>query len=79
MLWKKEFFKIKTLGAKKYCYHKFDKKKNKMNFGVTVSGLGKKQGAKELRCINNFVIGKTPIKCLALQGFPPSFDFSDIP
>ena len=30
-----------------------------MLFGVTVSGLGKKQGAKELRCINNFAIGKT--------------------
>ncbi|MGP1544532.1 MAG: DNA cytosine methyltransferase [Candidatus Fimenecus sp.] len=24
-------------------------------------------------------MGKTPIKCLPLQGFTPSFDFSDIP
>ena len=53
------YSRFKTLGAKKYCFHKFNKKKNKMEFGVTVSGLGKKQGAKELRCINNFVIGKT--------------------
>lgn len=53
------YTRFKTLGAKKYCFHKFDKKKNKMVFGVTVSGLGKKQGAKELRCINNFAIGKT--------------------
>ena len=49
--------KFKTLGAKKYC---FVKEKNGVEkFEVTVSGMSKKKGAKVVKNVDNFVIGKT--------------------
>ena len=54
---------FKTLGAKKYCYHKnkVDKKTgiNKNIFEITVSGMSKSKGAKAVHCIKNFEIGRT--------------------
>lgn len=37
-----------TYGAKKYAFKKFNKKKNKCEIGVTISGVNKELGAKEL-------------------------------
>ena len=44
---------FKTLGAKKYVYT------HKGKFKITVSGMNKKQGAKVMGNVDNFVIGKT--------------------
>lgn len=44
--------KFKTLGAKKYCYVDADEKLH-----VTISGVSKKDGAKELQTIDNFKPG----------------------
>jgi hypothetical protein len=52
-----EYIRFKTLGSKKYCYEKKDKKGN-VKFEITVSGMGKKQGAKQVGKIENFQIGK---------------------
>jgi hypothetical protein len=52
-----EYLRFKTLGAKKYCYEKLDKKGN-IKFEITVSGMNKKKGAKEVGTIDNFMIGK---------------------
>jgi hypothetical protein len=52
----KEF---KTLGAKKYCYVAFNKKKQRDEFHVTVSGMSKKLGAIAVGSIDNFQIGKS--------------------
>ena len=48
---------FKTLGAKKYCFHK--DKHGSDYFEVTVSGMSKKKGSKRVGNINNFNIGKT--------------------
>lgn len=48
-----EYQQFKTLGAKKYCY--VDKEGN---LKITVAGVGKKKGAKELDSIHDFKIGK---------------------
>ena len=48
---------FKTLGAKKYCFHK--DKKGKDYFEITVSGMGKKKGSERVGNIYNFNIGKT--------------------
>lgn len=45
--------KFKTLGAKKYCYVDTEG-----NLKITVAGVGKKKGAKELSSIEDFKIGK---------------------
>lgn len=42
---------FKTLGAKKYAYTDED------GFHITISGVEKKKGAKEMGCIENFVAG----------------------
>lgn len=47
-----EYKKFKTLGAKKYCY--VDKNDN---LKITIAGVGKSIGAKELGTIDNFKIG----------------------
>lgn len=53
---KKRIQKFITLGAKKYCY--IDGK----GLHLTVSGVGKEAGAKELEKIENFQIGYTFVK-----------------
>lgn len=45
--------KFKTLGAKKYCYEDAD------GLHLTISGVGKKEGVKELKTIENFKEGFT--------------------
>jgi hypothetical protein len=52
-----EYIRFKTLGSKKYCYEKKDKKGN-IKFEITVSGMGKKKGAEQVGKIENFQIGK---------------------
>lgn len=52
------YIRFKTLGAKKYCYDKINKKGKKV-FEITVSGMSKEKGAKAVGCIENFEIGKT--------------------
>lgn len=42
---------FKTLGAKKYCYE------DKAGFHITISGVEKVKGAKEMKSIDNFVPG----------------------
>jgi hypothetical protein len=49
--------RFKTLGAKKYCFEKV--KKGKEKFEITVSGMSKKKGAEAVGTIDNFAIGKT--------------------
>lgn len=57
-----EYLRFKTLGSKKYCFEKMkkDKKTKEMKkvFEITVSGMSKKKGAKQVGCIENFIIGK---------------------
>lgn len=57
------YIDFKTLGAKKYAYHVWatDKKTKEkyIKFGITVSGMNKKKGAKKVGSLENFVIGKT--------------------
>jgi hypothetical protein len=50
------YIRFKTLGSKKYCYEKLDKK-GQLKFEITVSGMSKKKGAKKVGKIENFVIG----------------------
>lgn len=59
-IWEYEgmYQRFKTLGAKKYCFEKINKK-GKLEFEVTVSGMNKKKGAKAVGNIENFIIGKT--------------------
>ena len=52
-----EYLRFKTLGSKKYCYEKKDKKGN-IKFEITVSGMSKKKGAKQVANMENFMIGK---------------------
>lgn len=52
-----EYLRFKTLGSKKYCFEKLDKK-SKIKFEITVSGMSKKKGAKAVKNIENFIIGK---------------------
>lgn len=54
-----EYKTFKTLGAKKYCYETFDKKKSKYVFGITVAGMSKEKGAKAVGNVGNFKIGNT--------------------
>ncbi|MEI2421515.1 hypothetical protein V6O07_14670, partial [Arthrospira platensis SPKY2] len=49
--------RFKTLGAKKYCFEKI--KKGKEKFEITVSGMSKKKGAQAVGTIENFEIGRT--------------------
>lgn len=51
------YLRFKTLGAKKYCFEKI--KKGKEKFEITVSGMSKKKGAEAVGNIDNFAIGKT--------------------
>lgn len=48
---KKPILKFKTLGAKKYVYE------DEKGLHVTISGVNKKLGSKELGCIENFDVG----------------------
>lgn len=52
------YIRFKTLGAKKYCYEKLNKKGEKV-FEITVSGMSKKKGAERVGTMENFQIGKT--------------------
>lgn len=52
------YIRFKTLGAKKYCYDSKEKD-GSIGFHITVSGMGKKAGAKQVAKIENFLIGKT--------------------
>lgn len=52
-----EYIRFKTLGSKKYCYEKLDKK-GKIKFEITVSGMSKKKGAIQVGSIENFNIGQ---------------------
>lgn len=52
-----EYLRFKTLGSKKYCFEKLDKKGD-IKFEITVSGMAKKKGAKAVKNIENFMIGK---------------------
>lgn len=51
------YLRFKTLGAKKYCFEK--EKKGKQKFEITVSGMSKKKGAEAVATIENFAIGRT--------------------
>lgn len=57
------YIRFKTLGAKKYCYEKIknDKKTKQMKkvFEITVSGMSKEKGAKQVGNIENFNIETT--------------------
>ena len=53
------YLRFKTLGAKKYCYDSFNKKTNKVEFHITVSGMSKEKGGERVGEIENFLIGKT--------------------
>lgn len=48
---------FKTLGAKKYCFHKYNKKKKEWYFEVTVAGMSKKKGSERVGNIMNFYEG----------------------
>lgn len=50
-VWEKEqpYEQFKTMGAKKYAYNQYNKKKKKVEFGITVAGLSKVSGAEYLR------------------------------
>lgn len=50
-VWEKEqpYEQFKTMGAKKYAYNQYNKKKKKVEFGITVAGLSKVSGADYLR------------------------------
>lgn len=50
---------FKTLGAKKYCYNFYNKKKQKEEFEITVAGMSKKLGSKVVGSAKNFNIGMT--------------------
>ena len=52
------YIRFKTLGAKKYCFEKYNKKSEKY-FEITVSGMSKKKGSQRVGNIDNFLIGKT--------------------
>ena len=52
------YAEFSTLGAKKYCYDTIEKD-GSIGFHITVSGMHKKKGAKRVKCIENFNIGKT--------------------
>lgn len=51
------YSKFRTYGAKKYAVEYM--KKGERHFEITVAGLNKKKGAKELGCIENFLLGVT--------------------
>lgn len=53
-VWEDEgvYDEFKTLGAKKYCYKKNDK------YTVTVSGMNKEKGSKQIKSMDDFYIGK---------------------
>lgn len=51
------YLRFKTLGAKKYCYEKLNKKGEK-EFTITVAGMNKKKGSEVVGSIENFELGK---------------------
>lgn len=55
-LWEEEtpYDEFKTLGAKKYCV----KKKGQDKYIVTVSGLNKKEGSKQIHSLDDFEVGR---------------------
>lgn len=59
-IWDKDgvYKRFKTLGAKKYCDEKFNKK-GELVFEITVSGMSKSKGAKAVGSIENFNIDTT--------------------
>lgn len=60
-----KFKRFKTLGAKKYAYETWNKKTDKLEIGITVAGVPKKEGAEELAAKGG------------LEAFRPGFVFSE--
>lgn len=52
------YIRFKTLGAKKYCFEKYNKKKDIVEFKITVSGMSKEKGARAVGTMENFNIGQ---------------------
>lgn len=66
----KKYKKFKTLGAKKYAYEYEDGK-----FGITIAGVPKKEGAKELKTLENFKIGYIFKDCGKLESRYNDLDY----
>lgn len=66
----KKYKKFKTLGAKKYAYEYEDGK-----FGITIAGVPKKEGAKELKTLENFKIGFVFSNCGKLESRYNDLDY----
>lgn len=66
----KKYKKFKTLGAKKYAYEYKDGK-----FGITIAGVPKKEGAKELQTLENFKIGFIFSNCGKLESRYNDLDY----
>lgn len=66
----KKYKEFKTLGAKKYAYRYEDGK-----FGITIAGVPKKEGAKELKTLENFKIGFIFSNCGKLESRYNDLDY----
>lgn len=66
----KKYKKFKTLGAKKYAYEYEDGK-----FGITIAGVPKKEGAEELKTLENFKIGFIFSNCGKLESRYNDLDY----
>lgn len=66
----KKYKEFKTLGAKKYAYKYEDGK-----FGITIAGVPKKEGAKELKTLENFKIGFVFSNCGKLESRYNDLDY----
>lgn len=66
----KKYKEFKTLGAKKYAYEYEDGK-----FGITIAGVPKKEGAKELKTLENFKIGFVFSNCGKLESRYNDLDY----
>lgn len=66
----KKYKEFKTLGAKKYAYEYEDGK-----LGITIAGVPKKEGAKELKTLENFKIGFVFSNCGKLESRYNDLDY----
>lgn len=66
----KKYKEFKTLGAKKYAYEYEDGK-----FEITIAGVPKKEGAKELKTLENFKIGFVFSNCGKLESRYNDLDY----
>lgn len=66
----KKYKEFKTLGAKKYAYEYEDGK-----FEITIAGVPKKEGAKELKTLENFKIGFIFSNCGKLESRYNDLDY----